>query len=139
MTIRPEVISVLNGSINDLATVDAWDLVRTATLEEKAAAAAARLVARTQAVGVIKAKLTDILTGSGLTGDEATSITDRVAVNPAAMPHSLAVKIADGAPGIAGLEEIRASYGNGWAEAVAGEARLPVHEVRAIYGEVAPS
>lgn len=142
MTIRPEVVDALNGvraAADDESGMNVINLAYGATAEERAAAAATRLVAQIQAVGVIKAKLTDILVGCGLTSDEATSITDRVAFNPAAMPHSLAVKIAGDAPGIAGLEEIRACYGGGWAEALAVEARLPVHEVRRIYGAVSPS
>ena len=139
-TIRPEIVDALNtgryvavegsGVITDLAD--------DATPEERAAAAATRLAAQMQAAGVIKAKLADVLTGSGLTADEAAEITGQVAVNTAAMPYPLAAKIAGDAPGIAGLKEMRGSYGDAWAEALAGEARLPVQEVRRIYGEVAP-
>jgi hypothetical protein len=142
MTIRPDVVDALNGwrtAAGDESGMNMIDLAHGATPEERAAAAMTRLVAQMQAAGAIKAKLTDVLTGSGLTGDEAADITNQVTLNLTAMPHSLAVKIAGDVPGIAGLEGIRASYGDAWAEAVAGEARLPVHEVRAIYGEVAPS
>jgi hypothetical protein len=141
MSIRPEVVDALNGVryvAPDGSGMNVIDLADGATPEERAAAAVTRLVAQTQAAGVIKARLTEVLTGFGLTGDEAASITDRVTVNTAGSPHSVAAKIAGDAPGIAGLEEMRSSYGDGWAEALAGEALLPVHEVRAIYGEIAP-
>jgi len=141
MTIRSEVVDALNGvraAADDGSGMNVSDLAYGATPEERAAAAAARLMTRAQATGTIMAKLTSVLTDSGLTPQDAASITDKMTLSLEGLPHAMLAKIADDPPGSAGPEELRSWYGDGWAEALAGEAVLPVHQVRAIYGAIAP-
>jgi hypothetical protein len=141
MAIRPEVVNALNSgryASVDGSGVNLIDRADGATPQEYAAAAAARLMTRAHAARAIRAALASFLTDSGLTPQDAAGITDKVTFNLEDAPHAKLAKIAGDVPGDAGLKEMRGSYGDGWAEALADEALLPVHQVRAIYGEIAP-
>ena len=141
MTIRSEVVDALNGvraAADDGSGMNVSDLAYGATPEEQAAAAAARLMTKAHAARAIRTRLASFLTDSGLTSEEAVRINDKVTLNLEDVAHASLAKIAGDVPGSAGPEELRSRYGDGWAEALAGEALLPVHQVRTIYGEIAP-
>ena len=127
MTVRPEVVDELNNG-------GGWD----ATSEEQAAAAQLRLVARANAIRVLRAKLADIVSGAGLAADASAVAINGVHFNFDKVPYREIVKILGEQPAMPTVEDMRARFGDDWPTVLGTEASLPVATVRDLYGQIPP-
>jgi len=145
MTVRPEVLELLNSRdpLKPFHRADGQDfteaesaLMADATPAEPAAAAQARLIARSEAGRAIRTKLAENLTASGVADQHVGRVADGVVIQLGMVPHSEVVKVLPDAPGAITPAEMETRFGSDWPVTLAAEAGLPVAQVREMYGQI---